>query len=112
MKDAPDENPGNFMALLQFRVQSGDTILAEHLQSAHKHRNINKTIQNEIIDICGNLLHETILENICAARFFSTMVDEATDVHDHNQISFVKTTIQCARDDVDTVHAWIYMRLH
>ena len=26
----------------------------------------------------------------------------------YNQISFVKTTLQSARDDVDTVHAWIY----
>ena len=36
MKNAPDENAGNFLALLQFRVLSGDTILAEHLQSAHR----------------------------------------------------------------------------
>ena len=29
-------------------------------------------------------------------------------VNAYNQISFVKTTMQCARDDVDTVHARIY----
>ena len=50
VKEAPDENPANFLALLQFRIQSGDTILAEHLQSAHQHRNAlytSKTIQND-----------------------------------------------------------------
>ena len=39
----------------------------------------SKTIQNEIIDICGNIIHETILEEIRAACYFSIMVDEATD---------------------------------
>ena len=76
VKDAPDENPGNFLALLQFRIQSGDTLLAEHLQSAHQHRNAlytSKIIQNEIIDICGNIIHETILEEIRASRYFSIM---------------------------------------
>ena len=90
VKDAPDENPGNFLALLQFCVQSGDTLLAEHLQSAHQHRNAlytSKTIQNEIIDICGNIIRETILEEIRAARYFSIMVDEATDAANDEQLT-------------------------
>ena len=90
VKDSPDENPGNFLALLQFRVQSGDIVLAEHLQSAHQHRNAlytSKTVQNEIIDICGNIIRETILEEIRAAGFFSIMVDEATDAANDEQLT-------------------------
>ena len=26
----------------------------------------------------------------------------------YNQIIFVKTTLQCARDDIDTMHSWLY----
>lgn len=90
IKDAPDENPGNFLALLQFRIQSGDTLLAEHLQSADQHRNAlytSKTIQNEVIDICGNIIRETILDEVRAARFFSIMVDEATDAANDDQLT-------------------------
>ena len=39
VKDAPAENPGNILALLQFQLQSGDAVLAEHLLSTHQYRN-------------------------------------------------------------------------
>ena len=90
VKDVPDENHGNFWALLQFRILSDDTVLAEHLQSAHQHRNAlytSKTIQNEIIDICDSIIRETILKEIHAARYFSIMVDEATDAANDEQLT-------------------------
>ena len=88
MKNAPDENAGNFLALLQFRVLSGDTILAEHLQSAHRNAlYTSKTIQNEVIEICNNIIRETILKEIRAARYFSIMVDEATDAANDEQLT-------------------------
>ena len=85
-KDAPNENPGNFTVLLQLHVESGDTILAQHLQSAHEHRNAlytSKTIQNELIDICSNILRENILEEICAAR----LMDEANNAANDEQLT-------------------------
>ena len=88
MKDAPDEHHGHFLALLQFRVQSGDTILVEHLQSAHRNAlYTSKTIQNEVIDICGNVIRENISEKILVARFYSVMVDEATDAANNEQLT-------------------------
>lgn len=78
------------MALLEFRVQSGDTVLAEHLQSASRHRNAlytSKTIQNEVIDICGQVIRNTVLAEVRAARFFSLMVDEATDAANDEQLA-------------------------
>ena len=80
--DSPTSNPGNFIALLQFRALSGDKVLAEHLQTASTHRNAlytSKTSQNEIIDICGSIIRGSILAEIREARFFFIMVDEATD---------------------------------
>ena len=66
VKNAPDENAGNFLALLQFRVLSGDTILAEHLQSAHRNAlYTSKTIQNEVIEICKNDFEG----NLCCSLF-------------------------------------------
>ena len=76
------------MALLQFCIQSGDTILTEHLQSAHRNAlYTSKTIQNEVIDICGNVIRENILEEIRVARFFSVMVDEGTNAANDEQLT-------------------------
>lgn len=61
-------NAGNFHALLQFRVDAGDKVLKEHLKSAqHNAVYTNKTIQNEMIVICGELLQNKILTDVRAA---------------------------------------------
>lgn len=52
----PLTNHGNFLALLQFRIQAGDEILKEHLQTAQGNAlYTSKTIQNKMIAICGKL---------------------------------------------------------
>ena len=47
---------GKFRALLVFRVDAGDTILQQHLQTAKKNATyISKTTQNELINICEGM---------------------------------------------------------
>ena len=99
LNDLPFSNPGNFIALLQFRAESGDTVLAKHLETASTHRTAlytSKTIQNEIIDICGSIIRGTILAEIRDAHFFSLMADEATDAANDEQLAvsirYVKPT--------------------
>lgn len=90
LEESPYANHGNFMALLNFRVQSGDKILAEHLQSAGHCRNAlytSKTIHNQLIDVCGRIIRTTILKEVRAARFFSVTVDEATDAANEEQLA-------------------------
>ncbi len=54
--DNSTTNPGNFLALLKFRAESGDSVLANHLQSGSKNAlYVSKTIQNELIEICGHI---------------------------------------------------------
>ena len=48
-------NPGNFVALVQFKIQSGDKVLADHLASCGRYSlYTSKTTQNELIGICGS----------------------------------------------------------
>ena len=71
MDSDPLANHGNFMALLQFRIQAGDMVLSEHLQTAGGNAvYISKLIQNEIIEICQNLITQQVLDNIKEALFF------------------------------------------
>ncbi len=73
-------NPGNFVALLHFRVDSGDHVLADHLANAGANAlYTSKTTQNELIRISGGIIHSTILGRIRAAGVFALMADEATD---------------------------------
>ena len=55
------------------------TVLSEHLQTAGGNAvYTSKTIQNDIIAICGNFIIH--LDNIKEALFFSVITDEGSDV--------------------------------
>jgi len=53
----PLKKDGKFRALLRFRANFGDENLKNHLINSNKNSTyINLSIQNEIIDICGELI--------------------------------------------------------
>ena len=75
------------MALLQFCIQAGDKVLSDHLQSAPANATYTSKTQNELIVICGDLIHNKILERVRQACYFSVLADEATDVSSDEQLS-------------------------
>ena len=91
-----DDNPndsnlqGNFQALLEFRIDSGDVKLKEHLENAPRNATYrSKTIQNEIIETVGNYLSSKIIAEVKQTRMFSIMADEAADVSNKENLSLV-----------------------
>ena len=86
--EMPHANHGNFIALLNFRIDSGDKVLAEHFQTAkHNALYTSKTIQNEIIEVCGHVIRTTILDDIRNAGIFSVMADETADIANKEQLA-------------------------
>ena len=81
-------NRGNFLALLHFRVQAGDQVLKEHLKRAAGNAlYTSKTVQNEMITICGSIIRTKLLVMVQIAGFFSVIADEATDAANDEQLS-------------------------
>ena len=82
-EEEPDSNPGNFLALLRFRVDAGDTSVARdfHLVPGVGGRTTYRSpsIQNELIDCCGDVVLDQLLKEIRQAPFYSILADEATD---------------------------------
>ena len=86
--DSVDSRSGNFHALLQFRIDAGDCVLKEHLHTASKNAiYTSKTIQNDMVSVCGKLIRNKILCKVKQARFFSIIADEATDASNTEQLS-------------------------
>ena len=78
----------NFLALLHFRVQAGDQVLKEHLKTAAGNAlYTSKTVQNQMITICGDIIRTKLLEMIQKVGFFSVIADEATDIANDEQLS-------------------------
>eukprot|EP00117_Sycon_ciliatum_P046036 scpid81214/ scgid33021/ 52 kDa repressor of the inhibitor of the protein kinase; 58 kDa interferon-induced protein kinase-interacting protein; Death-associated protein 4; THAP domain-containing protein 0 len=78
-------NPGNFVALLEFRAKAGDPAILRdfHLHASGTGGNrvhyCSATSQNELIDCCGQFIRDSVLDRVRAAPFFSLLADEGTD---------------------------------
>jgi len=83
-------NSGNFQALLNFRVEAGDKVLEEHFKTANRTCTYrSKTIQNELIKLCGDQLRKKLLAEIQEAVFFTISADEVADAANKEQMSVV-----------------------
>lgn len=90
-ESSDSKNPGNFRALLKFRVDSGDDLLKDHLENAPKNATyISNTIQNEIIVIVGELFQKKILEDVHAgSNVFALIADESRDCSNKEQMALI-----------------------
>ena len=71
---------GNFQALLAYRAEGGDALLKEHIKSSSGNATYrSKTIQNELISLCGDFVLDSILTQVKAAKIFAVMADEVKD---------------------------------
>ena len=75
-------NPGNFHSLLDYRISSGDKVLAEQLKLAKKTATYrSKTIQNKLVTICGKQICDKTVSaiNDSDLPIYSVLADEAAD---------------------------------
>lgn len=83
-------NRGNFLALLELRVDSGDEVLKKHLATCSANaRYSSKTIQNQLIMLIGDHIKDSIIQEIKEAKDFPILCDEVTDNANLEQLSLV-----------------------
>ena len=83
-------NHGNFLALLDFRVEAGDTVLGEHLSTADRNAIYTSgNTQNQIIDVLADQVRYKIVGKVKAAIWYTVISDEVTDVSNKEQLTVV-----------------------
>jgi len=86
--DEPKNNDGNFRCLLRYRSKNGDNVLKEHLEtSGGKSMYTSPAIQNETINLFGDLIQFKILERVSKTSFYTILADETTDISQIEQFS-------------------------
>lgn len=81
---------GNFVEALNFRVRAGDNVLEDHLRSCGKNQSyISKTSQNKIINCCGQVISDKIIDDLKKVKFYCILADEARDCSNKEQMSLV-----------------------
>jgi hypothetical protein len=83
-------NDGNFRTLLRLRIDAGDIELKENIQAAPSYaKYTSKTIQNELIEIMGNMVKSQVVERANKAKFWTLLADETTDRQKREQMVLV-----------------------
>ncbi|XP_068755928.1 52 kDa repressor of the inhibitor of the protein kinase-like [Montipora capricornis] len=81
---------GNFQALLEFRIDSGDQTLQHHLKNCTQKCDIFlKPVKNEMITTVGAIIVNNLSQEIRESKYFSIMSDEAADVSNKENLSVV-----------------------
>ena len=72
---------------LCFRISAGDTTLSDHLKSAARIATyISSDIQNQLINILGYQIRDTILRKVRNSLGFALIADEVTDCSNKEQL--------------------------
>lgn len=72
-----NQNIGIFKQLLLFRIDAGDENLRKHFESASKNSTfVSKTVQNELINICGSIITDKLIKEVKDSVFYSILCDE------------------------------------
>lgn len=84
----PTTNDGNFRALLRMRICNSEDNTKRLFNSAPRNAlYTSPRIQNELISICGEIIENVLAKRINAAKCFSVLVDETTDISGIEQMS-------------------------
>ena len=76
----PEENDGNFRALLRYRIRGGNNQLASFVKNAIQNATYHSAkIQNDLISTAASLIIDEVISRARAASFWSIIADETTD---------------------------------
>jgi len=87
------ENKGVFAGVLKLMMESGDTVLEDHLKTAARNSTyISKTAQNDLLDCLRIAIQADIVQEIkeqAMGPLYSISADEVTDVSGWEQLGLV-----------------------
>ena len=104
------KNPGNLIEILKYGARCGNLMDLLFSDCASNQTYRSKTIQNEIIEICGKLITGTIVNEIKDAKFLTVLADEATDCSNVEQMAivlrFIDNFFKVKKNSLVLFHVW------
>ena len=91
------DDRSNFVSISNYRAQA-DPCLKKHIESGPQHaRYTGHSVQNELIELCGNQIRDYLLNKCIKAKWFTILADEKADVSCTEQVALCVRYVD--RDD-------------
>ncbi|XP_071054720.1 52 kDa repressor of the inhibitor of the protein kinase-like [Onthophagus taurus] len=90
--ETSDVNEGNLREFIRHRIETcgDDLILKNHFETASvRNKYISPTIQNQLINCCGDEILNSTIEKIKKSKYYSIIFDETTDISHKSQMSLI-----------------------
>ena len=100
--DGPLEQDSNFNQLLKLRGE--DCPLIKIILEKKQLKYTSHEVQNELLDIMSTQILRDIAKEILSEKFFTVMIDEATDLSNTEQVVIV---LRCVKDDLSVIESFI-----
>lgn len=79
---------GVFRDILDMKICAGDEALKEHFEKGAKNASyLSPKIQNELINLCGEVIRQMLIDDIKNAYAYSILADETSDISGKEQLS-------------------------
>nr|CAI5865135.1 unnamed protein product [Callosobruchus analis] len=79
---------GVLLDLLKLRIDSGDNKLKSHFEKCRRNAiYTSPRIQNELINLCGEVIQENVISEVRKTMAYSILADETADVSGKEQLS-------------------------
>nr|CAI5849044.1 unnamed protein product [Callosobruchus analis] len=79
---------GALLDLLKLRIDSGDNKLKSHFEKCRRNAiYTSPRIQNELINLCGEVIQENVISEVRKTMAYSILADETADVSGKEQLS-------------------------
>nr|CAI5832052.1 unnamed protein product [Callosobruchus analis] len=79
---------GVLLDLLKLRIDSGDDKLKSHFEKCRRNAiYTSPRIQNELINLCGEVIQENVISEVRKTMAYSILADETADVSGKEQLS-------------------------
>nr|CAI5837411.1 unnamed protein product [Callosobruchus analis] len=86
---------GVLLDLLKLRIDSGDNKLKSHFEKCRRNAiYTSPRIQNELINLCGEVIQENVISEVRKTMAYSILADETADVSGKEQLSIGRAVLR------------------
>lgn len=89
----------------------GNQDLKNHYEKQCKNASyLSNATQNELINCCGEVISDSIVEEVKKAKFFSIFADEAMDFAKKEQLALVLRFLDCQNNQQEHFIGFIHLK--